>query len=183
MQELSRARLNAVTSSASIASSASAPPEPSAGTSSPAAEFTVEAVDAVLEQVRPYLISDGGNVAVVSVDPDEMSVSLVLQGACGSCPSSTTTMKMGIERVLREEWLNLGDVKQVEAVEEALTVPVVEEILAPIMPAISALGGQVEIVSAQGSAVQIAFSGPENTRKGIVGALKDHELIDKVEFM
>ena len=120
---------------------------------------------------------------MVSVDTDEMSVSLVLQGACGSCPSSTTTMKMGIERVLREEWPNLGDVKQVEAVEEALTVPVVEEILAPIMPAISALGGNVEIVSAQGSAVQIAFSGPENTRKGIVGALKDHELIDEVEFV
>ncbi|CAA2999843.1 nifU 1, chloroplastic [Olea europaea subsp. europaea] len=65
-------------------------------------ELTVENVDKVLENVRPYLIEDGGNVDVVSVESGV--VSLKLQGACGSCPSSTTTMKMGIERVLKEKF-------------------------------------------------------------------------------
>lgn len=58
-------------------------------------------MDAVLEEVRPYLLADGGNVAVAGVDLETRDVRLVLQGACGSCPSSTVTMKMGIERVLR----------------------------------------------------------------------------------
>jgi Fe-S cluster biogenesis protein NfuA len=53
----------------------------------------------VLEQVRPYLISDGGNIRVVGVEPSSLSVLVELEGACGSCPSSTTTMKMGVERV------------------------------------------------------------------------------------
>ncbi|GMH82822.1 hypothetical protein TL16_g09392 [Triparma laevis f. inornata] len=64
--------------------------------------FTAENVDKVLEEIRPYLISDGGNVAVSHIDEDTRNVYLILQGACGSCPSSTTTMKMGIERVLKE---------------------------------------------------------------------------------
>ena len=50
-------------------------------------EFTVENVDKTLDEVRPYLISDGGNVKVVSVDPASFGVELQLQGACGSCPS------------------------------------------------------------------------------------------------
>ena len=60
------------------------------------------------EQVRPYLVADGGNVAVVSVDAATRNVYLRLEGACGSCPSSTVTMKMGIERVLREKFGSLG---------------------------------------------------------------------------
>ena len=65
-------------------------------------DLTALNVDLVLEDVRPYLISDGGNVDVVSVENGV--VSLKLQGACESCPSSTTTMKMGIERVLKEKF-------------------------------------------------------------------------------
>jgi Fe-S cluster biogenesis protein NfuA len=65
-------------------------------------DLTASNVDLVLEDVRPYLISDGGNVDVVSVENGV--VSLKLQGACESCPSSTTTMKMGIERVLKEKF-------------------------------------------------------------------------------
>lgn len=47
-------------------------------------EFTRENVDKVLDEVRPYLISDGGNVAVDSVDVDTQTVYLVLEGACGT---------------------------------------------------------------------------------------------------
>lgn len=43
-----------------------------------------------------------------------MKVKLALQGACGSCPSSTTTMKMGIERVLNENFLNIGGVRDLD---------------------------------------------------------------------
>ncbi|CAM9833168.1 unnamed protein product, partial [Phaeothamnion confervicola] len=57
-------------------------------------EFTMENVDRVLDEVRPYLIADGGNCRVVGVDAEAMTVSLALQGACGSCPSSTMTMKV-----------------------------------------------------------------------------------------
>ena len=51
-------------------------------------------------QVRPYLMADGGNVELVEVDGPV--VYLRLQGACGSCPSSLTTMTMGIKRRLQE---------------------------------------------------------------------------------
>ena len=73
-------------------------------------EFTPASVDEVLNRVRPYLVADGGDVAVVEVKPETKDVILRLEGACGSCPSSTTTMKMGIERVLRERWPDLGSV-------------------------------------------------------------------------
>lgn len=51
--------------------------------------MTMASVDDVLEEVRPYLIADGGNVRVVSVDEESKVITLSLQGACGSCPSST----------------------------------------------------------------------------------------------
>jgi Fe-S cluster biogenesis protein NfuA len=51
--------------------------------------------------VRPYLMADGGNVELVEIDG--LVVRLKLNGACGSCPSSMTTMKMGIERRLVEK--------------------------------------------------------------------------------
>ncbi|XP_024195531.2 nifU-like protein 1, chloroplastic [Rosa chinensis] len=75
-------------------------------------ELIVPNIDLVLEDVGPYLINDGGNVDVVSVE--DGVVSLKLQGACGSCPSSTTTMKMGIEGVLKEKFGDaLKDIQQV----------------------------------------------------------------------
>lgn len=72
-------------------------------TPDPAVELplTAENVESVLDEVRPYLIADGGNVALHEIDGNV--VRLKLQGACGSCPSSVTTMKMGIERRLMEK--------------------------------------------------------------------------------
>ena len=143
--------------------------------------FTVENVDAVLEEVRPYLISDGGNVAVHAVDPESMSVQLVLQGACGSCESSTTTMKMGIERVLRENWEGITEVTAVEPKEE-LNTETAMQALEQIMPAVTGLGGKVEILSAAQGKVTLEYSGPDKIRFGIELALKDNPLIDEVEF-
>jgi len=60
--------------------------------------LTPENVEKVLDDLRPYLMADGGNVELVEIEGPV--VKLRLQGACGSCPSSTMTLKMGIERRL-----------------------------------------------------------------------------------
>ena len=70
-----------------------------------------EKVEAALAQVRPALQADGGDVELVDVD--EGVVKLKLTGACGGCPMAAMTLKMGIERVLRER---VPEVKEVVAV-------------------------------------------------------------------
>lgn len=61
--------------------------------------------------MRPYLLADGGNVAVREIEGP--NVYLELEGACGSCPSSSMTMKMGLERGLREKIPEITNVVQV----------------------------------------------------------------------
>ena len=61
-----------------------------------------EEVKAVLEQIRPALQADGGDVELVEVTDDGI-VKVRLVGACGHCPMSTMTLKMGIERTLMEK--------------------------------------------------------------------------------
>jgi len=60
-----------------------------------------EQVEAALSKIRPALQADGGDVDLVDVS--DGVVTLRLTGACGGCPMSTLTLKLGIERVLREE--------------------------------------------------------------------------------
>ena len=74
-------------------------------------ELTAENVELVLDEVRPYLIADGGDVELVEIDG--LVVRLKLNGACGSCPSSTTTMRMGIEKRLMEKIPEIMEVEQV----------------------------------------------------------------------
>ena len=71
----------------------------------------IEAVKEVLETVRPALQADGGDVELIDVT-DEGVVKVRLQGACGSCPMSTMTLKMGIERVLKEKVPGVREVVQ-----------------------------------------------------------------------
>ena len=61
-----------------------------------------EEVLRVLEMVRPGLQADGGDVELVDVTADG-TVQVRLKGACGSCPMSTMTLKMGIERAMKEQ--------------------------------------------------------------------------------
>ena len=61
-----------------------------------------EQVKAALDNVRPSLQADGGDVEFVSLDKDGI-VSVKLTGACGSCPMSQMTLKMGIENYLKKE--------------------------------------------------------------------------------
>ncbi|MDB9507760.1 MAG: NifU family protein [Microcystis panniformis Mp_GB_SS_20050300_S99D] len=72
--------------------------------------LTPDNVEKVLDEMRPYLMSDGGNVELVEIDGPIVKVRL--QGACGSCPSSTMTLKMGIERRLREMIPEIAEVEQ-----------------------------------------------------------------------
>ncbi|MBD2654423.1 MULTISPECIES: NifU family protein [Synechocystis] len=74
-------------------------------------ELTLNNVETVLDELRPYLMADGGNVEVVELDGPIVKVRL--QGACGACPSSTMTLKMGIERKLREMIPEISEVEQV----------------------------------------------------------------------
>lgn len=59
-------------------------------------------VDILDEYIRPAVASDGGNIAFKSYDEESKVVSVVLQGACSGCPSSTATLKNGIETMLKE---------------------------------------------------------------------------------
>lgn len=71
-----------------------------------------EKVQAVLDQVRPMLQRDGGDVELVEVTADNI-VKVKLQGACGSCPMSTMTLKMGIEKAIKEQLPEIVEVQQV----------------------------------------------------------------------
>ncbi|MCE4955787.1 NifU family protein [Macrococcoides caseolyticum] len=70
-----------------------------------------DAVNNVLEKLRPFLLRDGGDCELVDVE--DGIVKLRLLGACGTCPSSTITLKAGIERALLEEVPGVVEVEQV----------------------------------------------------------------------
>ena len=71
----------------------------------------MEKVQAVLDQVRPMLQRDGGDVELIEVVDGIVKVKL--QGACGSCPMSTMTLKMGIEKAIKEQIPEIVEVQQV----------------------------------------------------------------------
>jgi Fe-S cluster biogenesis protein NfuA len=68
-------------------------------------------VETALEQVRPALLADGGDVQLIDVKDGVVTVRLT--GACGGCPMATMTLKSGIERVLKEK---VPGVKEVVAI-------------------------------------------------------------------
>lgn len=58
-------------------------------------------IKAKLEEIRPMLQADGGDLELVSIE--DTTVNLRLKGACGGCPHATVTIKQGIERILRDQ--------------------------------------------------------------------------------
>jgi len=70
-----------------------------------------EKVEAALDKIRPALRADGGDVELVDVKDGVVTVKLT--GACAGCPMSTMTLKMGVERIVREE---VPEVKELVAV-------------------------------------------------------------------
>jgi len=70
-----------------------------------------ERIEKALDKVRPMLAADGGNVELVEVTNDGV-VKLKLKGSCGCCPMSSMTLKMGIEKILKQE---VPEIKEVVA--------------------------------------------------------------------
>lgn len=73
-------------------------------------------IESALDQIRPYLEADGGNVKVLEVT-DDMTLKLELLGACGTCPMSTMTLKAGVEQSV------LKAVPEIKAVEAVNVIP------------------------------------------------------------
>jgi len=67
----------------------------------------------VLEQIRPYLQADGGDIRFVNLT-DDLTVNVELQGACGSCPYSVMTLKNGVEEAVKKA---IPEIKSVESIE------------------------------------------------------------------
>ena len=71
-----------------------------------------ERVESALDKIRPMLQAEGGDVKLLEVTSDGV-VRVRLSGACGACPMSQMTLKMGIEKVIKEE---VPEIKEVIAV-------------------------------------------------------------------
>eukprot|EP00547_Thalassionema_nitzschioides_P003480 CAMPEP_0194203448 /NCGR_PEP_ID=MMETSP0156-20130528/3220_1 /TAXON_ID=33649 /ORGANISM="Thalassionema nitzschioides, Strain L26-B" /LENGTH=218 /DNA_ID=CAMNT_0038929199 /DNA_START=36 /DNA_END=692 /DNA_ORIENTATION=- len=111
-------------------------------------ELTWDNVELVLEEMRPYLISDGGNVAISEIDGPV--VRLELQGACGTCPSSTQTMKMGLERKLREKIPEIQEVVQSMPEGPELCEEEINVVLDGVRPFLQVAGGSIDVESISG---------------------------------
>ncbi|XP_009766902.1 nifU-like protein 2, chloroplastic [Nicotiana tabacum] len=123
--------------------------------------LTAENIERVLDEVRPYLIADGGNVALHEIDGNV--VKLKLQGACGSCPSAVVTMKMGIERRLMEKIPQIVAVESVPDEETGLelneeNIEMVLEELRPYL--VGAAGGTLELVEIEEPIIKVRITGP-----------------------
>ena len=70
-------------------------------------------VKKIIEEIRPQLQNDGGDIELVSVDVTTGKVNVRLKGACGSCPMATMTLKMGVEAALKEQIPEVTEVVQV----------------------------------------------------------------------
>ena len=71
-------------------------------------------VQGVIDRIRPLLQADGGDIELVSIDEGSGVVSVRLQGACRGCPGAAMTLKMGVERHLREKVPEVSEVVAVE---------------------------------------------------------------------
>jgi Fe-S cluster biogenesis protein NfuA len=69
-------------------------------------------VENVIEQIRPYLQQDGGDIEFIELT-DDNTVNVKLLGACGTCPYSTMTLKSGVETAMKKA---IPEIKSVEAV-------------------------------------------------------------------
>jgi len=131
--------------------------------------LTKETVDEALEEIRPYVINDGGNIEVVAVSEEDGIVAVRLLGACASCASSQATMKGGVESALRKtfgeksfkEVINVsGDVGQAPP---ELTKEAVEAHLKSIEDRVKGYGGVVKCLEVDGRKgnVVLGFRGPK----------------------
>jgi len=113
--------------------------------------LTMDNVEMVLDEMRPYLLADGGNVVTRSIDGG--IVKLEMQGACSTCPSSTMTLKMGLERGLREKIPEIVAVEQTIPDGAELDELGIEVVLDEIRPFLKMAGGAIEVVDLRADGV------------------------------
>lgn len=75
-------------------------------------ELIIKKIENVLDQIRPYIQQDGGDIKFVELTNDNV-VNVELQGACGTCPYSMMTLKGGVENAMKKA---IPEIKSVEAV-------------------------------------------------------------------
>ena len=141
------------------------------GADEPLLELTPENVDKALDEVRPYLIADGGNVELVKIENGIVAVRL--NGACGTCASSSATMKGGIEKLLKQKFGSAVD--EVVNVGEDLpemSVETIEEYLGKLRNSITQHGGEVSVESLERGVCVLKFKGPQALAFSIAQALK-----------
>ena len=110
----------------------------------PKLPLTEENVEAVLDELRPYLQKDGGDVELIEIEGPILR--LEMQGSCASCSSSAITVKYGIERTMLDRF---PEIYEVEAVMPGFKVPTeegIEEVIATIAPFLSVSGGSIELI-------------------------------------
>lgn len=151
-------------------------------------EFSVESIDRILDEVRPYLVADGGNVAVVNAFAENQTVQLLLQGACGSCASSTVTMQMGIERVLREHYGPLVTVEQLQPDQSFPATTLAQDVLEELnrlSQAVIAMGGVARLLNVEETTgvVTLQFRGSTKLQQGLELALRDIPRVHAVQFV
>ena len=141
-------------------------------------DLTVENVDAALNEVRPFLAADGGDVEVVGIEDGIVAVRMF--GACGTCSSSTATLKGGIETTLfkvfgREaikEVVNLDQGGEGGKGPMSLSVEKMEEHLKKLEGAIHNYGGSVKVVEVESGVVTLAFAGPLALAQSVASSIK-----------
>ena len=72
----------------------------------------IEKVESALDEIRPYLIKDGGNIKVVSIDNNNIA-NIELLGNCESCPMSPMTLKLGVEEAIKK---NVTEIKGIKTI-------------------------------------------------------------------
>ncbi|CAJ1418716.1 unnamed protein product [Effrenium voratum] len=110
----------------------------------PKLPLTLENVEEVLDELRPYLQNDGGDCKLLEIEGPILR--LEMQGSCASCSSSAITVKMGIERTMLDRF---PEIYEVEAVMPGFKIPTeegIEEVLSSIAPFLSVSGGTIELL-------------------------------------
>ncbi|MDF1573954.1 MAG: NifU family protein [Bacteroidales bacterium] len=77
-------------------------------------EAIKERVEKALEKIRPYLVADGGDIALVDIT-DDMVLLVELKGACNGCPFSMQTLKAGVEIAVKKEVPEIKEVVEVNS--------------------------------------------------------------------
>lgn len=70
-------------------------------------------INTAIEEIRPYLKADGGNVELVELEPDN-TVKVRLMGACDGCPFSMMTLRAGIEQAIRKKFPQMKELVAIE---------------------------------------------------------------------